>query len=78
MEVLLKEGSGSDHVSVGMQLPSASTINLIEKKYLYTERPVVTVLPEKFILPVKPVLPPPSLPGMYGNTTLCTLRQFKK
>ena len=67
IEVLLKEGRGNDHVSVGLKLPSTSEVKLIEKKYLFTERPMIVihrkpVLPAvKPVSPVKPVLP---LPGM--------------
>ena len=64
MEVLLKEGHGNDHVSVGMRLPSSNEIKLVEKKYLYIHRPVVIAV--KPVVAVKPVLPPPVLPGMCG------------
>ena len=63
MEVLLKEDRGNDHVSVGIRLPSSSEIKLIEKKYLYTQRPVI-IVHKPVVTPVKPVLPHPSPPGM--------------
>ena len=62
MEVFLKENRGDDHVSVGIRLPSSSEIKLIEKKYLYIQRPVIVV--HKPVLPEKPVLSSPAPPGM--------------
>ena len=61
MEVLLKEDRGNDHVSVGIRSPSSSEIKLIEKKYLYTQRPVIIV--RKPVQPETPASPAPAPPG---------------
>ena len=42
IEALLKEARYADHVSVGVLLPSASEVKLIDKKYLFIRRPGMT------------------------------------